>query len=93
MSPTCVYHQAGIELLTRIVPIGNILFASEMVEAVRGSDPDTGHFFDDTKRYIDASPSLSGEDRRKILSDNLQIVLSRLATKLSAQASASERPR
>ena len=40
---TCVYHQAGVDLLTRVVPIVNILFASEMVGAVRGIDPDSGH--------------------------------------------------
>jgi 4-oxalmesaconate hydratase len=51
---TCVYHLAGIELLLKIVPLGNILFGSEMVGAVRGIDPETGQFFDDTRRYVDA---------------------------------------
>ena len=37
---TCVYHQAGIDLLVDVVPIDNILFASEMVGAVQGKDPD-----------------------------------------------------
>ena len=27
-----------------------------MVGAVRGIDPETGQYFDDTKRYIDAAP-------------------------------------
>ncbi|MDP7100842.1 MAG: amidohydrolase family protein, partial [Rhodospirillales bacterium] len=36
---TCVYHQAGIDLLTKVIPTKNILFASEMVGAVRGIDP------------------------------------------------------
>jgi 4-oxalmesaconate hydratase len=90
---TCVYHQAGVDLLTRVIPADNILFASEMVGAVRGIDPETGHFFDDTKRYIDASPSLSGEDRRKIFGGNAQRVFPRLAAKLSAGAAASEAPR
>jgi len=36
---TCVYHQPGIDLLTKVVPIDNILFASEMVGAVKGNDP------------------------------------------------------
>ena len=48
---TCVYHQPGIDLLLDVIPAGNILFASEMVGAVRGIDPETGHYFDDTKRY------------------------------------------
>ena len=51
---TCVYHQPGIDLLLKVIPVDNILFASEMVGAVRGIDPETGHYFDDTKRYIDA---------------------------------------
>lgn len=33
---TCVYHQPRIELLTKVIPIDNILFASEMVRAVCG---------------------------------------------------------
>ena len=52
---TCVYHQPGIDLLIKVIPVDNILFASEMVGAVRGIDPETGQYFDDTKRYIDAS--------------------------------------
>ena len=51
---TCVYHQPGIDLLVEVIDIDNILFGSEMVGAVRGIDPQTGHYFDDTKRYIDA---------------------------------------
>ncbi|TXH70583.1 MAG: amidohydrolase, partial [Thiothrix sp.] len=33
---TCVYHQEGIDLLFEVVPTDNILFASEMIGAVRG---------------------------------------------------------
>jgi 4-oxalmesaconate hydratase len=51
---TCVYHQAGIDLLFRVIGVDNILFGSEMLGAVRGVDPETGHSFDDTKRYVDA---------------------------------------
>ena len=36
---TCVYHQPGIDLLTKVIPVDNILFASEMIGAVRGSTP------------------------------------------------------
>ena len=39
---TCVYHQPGIDLLTKVIPVDNILFASEMIGAVRGVDPETG---------------------------------------------------
>jgi 4-oxalmesaconate hydratase len=45
---TCVYHQPGVDLLTRVIPVDNILFASEMIGAVRGIDPETGHYFDAT---------------------------------------------
>jgi 4-oxalmesaconate hydratase len=74
---TCVYHQPGIDLLCRVVPTDNILFASEMVGAVRGIDPDTGHHYDDTKRYVDAVP-LSDAQRTQIMSANTRRVFPRL---------------
>jgi 4-oxalmesaconate hydratase len=80
---TCVYHQAGIDLLTKVIPIENILFASEMVGAVKSIDPETGHYFDDTKRYIEAVPWLHEADKRKIYEDNSLSVYSRLKAKLS----------
>lgn len=75
---TCVYHLPGIELLTKVVPLDNILFGSEMVGAVRGIDSRTGQFFDDTKRYIDALP-LSAQDRTKLFEGNARRVFPRLA--------------
>ena len=75
---TCVYHLPGIELLTKVVPIENILFASEMVGAVRGIDPETGHPYDDTKRYIEQVGALSAEQRRKIFAGNSRKVFGRL---------------
>jgi 4-oxalmesaconate hydratase len=48
-----------------------------MVGAVRGIDPETGHHFDDTKRYIDAA-ALPGADRAKIYSGNARRVYPRL---------------
>lgn len=67
---TCVYHQPGIRLLTEVIPVANILFASEMIGAVRGVDPETGHYFDDTKRYIESVRDLTQEDREQIFSAN-----------------------
>jgi 4-oxalmesaconate hydratase len=62
---TCVYHQPGINLLFEVIDIDNILFGSEMVGAVRGIDPETGHYFDDTRRYVDALDlSFEGNARR-----------------------------
>ena len=46
------------DLLLEVVPAKNILFASEMIGAVRDIDPCTGHHFDDTRRYVEA---LGGE--------------------------------
>ena len=51
---TCVYHQPGIDLLFNVIDTGSIVFGSEMIGAVRGIDPQTGHHFDDTRRYVDA---------------------------------------
>ena len=75
---TCVYHQPGIEFLTRVIPIDNVLFGSEMIGAVKGRDPKTGSYFDDTKRYLDACPHLSGDDRHKIFEANARRVYPRL---------------
>jgi 4-oxalmesaconate hydratase len=82
---TCVYHQPGIDLLTKVVPVDNILFASEMVGAVKGNDPRTGFGFDDTKRYVDASP-LSAADKAKIFEGNAYKVYSRLKQQIAKQA-------
>ena len=75
---TCVYHQPGIDLLTRVIPVRNILFASEMVGAVRGVDPDTGYHYDHTRRYVDATPNLDDERRRMVFEDNARRVYPRL---------------
>jgi len=75
---TCVYHQAGIDLLLRVVPQGNILFASETVGAVQGIDPLSGHYFDDTRRYIEASSAANESMRRRIYEENALGVYPRL---------------
>ena len=75
---TCVYHQAGIDCMSRVIPAKNILFASEMVGAVRGIDPETDNYYDDTKRYIDASPDLSDEDKNLIFEHNARRVYPRI---------------
>jgi 4-oxalmesaconate hydratase len=75
---TCVYHQPGIDCMTKVIPVENILFASEMVGAVRGIDPETGFHYDDTKRYIDATPNLTDAQRKAIFEDNTRRVFPRL---------------
>ncbi|MCY4566059.1 MAG: amidohydrolase family protein [Gammaproteobacteria bacterium] len=75
---TCVYHQPGIDLLLDVIPAENILFASELLGAVRGVDPRTGHNYDDTKRYIDASTNASAGEKAMIFAANARRVYSRL---------------
>jgi 4-oxalmesaconate hydratase len=81
---TCVYHQPGINLLTEVIENKNILFGSEMVGAVRGIDPRTGHYFDDTKRYVDAL-DISDAERAAIFSGNTRKVYPRLDAQLKAR--------
>ncbi|MBI3054475.1 MAG: amidohydrolase [Betaproteobacteria bacterium] len=78
---TCVYHQPGIELLLKVIPADNILFASEVVGAVKGIDPETGYNYDNTKRYIDAIGWLSAADREKIFHGNVLKVYPRFAAR------------
>ncbi len=79
---TCVYHQPGIDLLLKVVPTENILFASEMVGAVRGVDPTTGFNYDDTKRYI-VNADVDDATRQQIFEDNIRRVFPRLAVPTS----------
>ena len=80
---TCVYHQAGIDLLFEVIDVDNILFASEMLGAVPNVvDPETGHHFDDTKRYVDALP-IPEEDRRRVYELNVRRVYPRLERTLA----------
>jgi len=81
---TCVYHQPGIDLLTRVIPVKNVLFASEMIGAVRGIDPETGHPYDDTKRFIEASANLSAAQRHQVYEGNARRVFPRLDAALKA---------
>ena len=76
---TCVYHQRGIDLLTDVIPSDNVIFASEMIGAVRGIDPTTGRYFDDTKPYIDNAKGLSNADREKVFEKNARRVYPRLS--------------
>lgn len=81
---TCVYHQPGIDLLFEVIPVKNILFGSEMVGAVRGIDPETGQYFDDTKRYID-NLSISDAHKADVFANNVRRVYPRLDKVLKEQ--------
>jgi 4-oxalmesaconate hydratase len=48
-----------------------------MLGAVKGVDPETGHNFDDTKRYVDQL-ALSAADKAKIFEGNARRVYPRL---------------
>lgn len=85
---TCVYHQLGSELLAKVVPVENILFASETLGAVKGIDPETGYEYDDTKRYIDKMSFLTESDRKKIYGENALHVYGRLANQIKSQKNA-----
>ncbi|TQS87365.1 amidohydrolase [Arthrobacter sp. TS-15] len=82
---TCVYHQPGIDLLTKVIPADNILFASEMIGAVRDIDPRTGHYFDDTKRYVDATENLTDAERVQVFEANARRVYPRVDRALAAR--------
>lgn len=81
---TCVYHQPGIDLLFRVIDVDNILFGSEMVGAVRGIDPESGHHFDDTKRYIDAL-DIPDADKLRVFEQNARRVYPRMDAALKAR--------
>jgi 4-oxalmesaconate hydratase len=81
---TCVYHQRGIDLLLDVVPGANILFGSEMIGAVRGVDPRTGHHYDDTRRYVEAA-AIDDDSRARLFEDNVRRVYPRLGQALGAR--------
>jgi 4-oxalmesaconate hydratase len=79
-----VYHQPGIDLLFKVISVDNIMFASEMIGAVRGKNPDTGFYFDDTKRYVDAV-GLSEADAYQVYEGTARKVFPRLDARLKAR--------
>jgi 4-oxalmesaconate hydratase len=81
---TCVYHIPGIKLLLEVVPHKNILFGTEMVGAVRGIDANTGHYFDDTKWYLDVV-GLTPDQQKQLFEENTKRVFPRI-TKTPALA-------
>ena len=80
---TCVYHQPGINLLTEVIPAKNILFASETFGAVKDIDPNTGFYFDDTRRYLNAVNRLSKQEKEMIFEGNARKVFSRINNRIS----------
>ena len=81
---TCVYHQPGIDLLFEVIDVDNILFGSEMVGAVRGIDPPTGQYFDDT-RALRRCTRFPDPSKRKVFEGNARRVYPRLDASLKAK--------
>ncbi len=81
---TCVYHQPGMDLLHQVVDPANLLFASEMLGAVRGDNPATGASWDDTRRYLD-QVTLSDTARHLVTEGNVRRVYPRLDARLAGQ--------
>lgn len=79
---TCVYWRRGMQLLVDTVPASNVLFASEMIGAVRGVDPETGRRFDDTRSILESLEGLSETDMASISAGNALRVFPRLAPAL-----------
>jgi 4-oxalmesaconate hydratase len=84
---TCVYHQPGIDLLFEVIDRSNILFGSEMLGAVRGIDPETGNYFDDTKRFVDAL-GLASDQLSEVYEGNARRIYPRLDATLKSRARA-----
>ena len=87
---TCVYHLPGTELLTKVIPVENVLFASETIGAVSGVDPESGQDFDDTKRYVEAVSWLTDKDRELIFEGNARRLYPRLSAQIERQFEAKE---
>ncbi|MGW3614992.1 amidohydrolase family protein [Micromonospora sp. NPDC005163] len=82
---TCVYWRRGLQLLVDTVPASNILFASEMIGAVRGVNAETGRRYDDTRWLLDSLDGLDESDRAAISAGNTLRVFPRLVTALQAR--------
>lgn len=63
----------------------NVIFASEMIGAGRGVDPLSGHYHDDTKKYVDVLDYLSETERQLIFEGNARRVYPRLDQKLKSR--------
>ena len=82
---TCVYHQPGIDLVDQGDPYQEHPVCQRDDRRVRGIDPETGFYYDDTKRYIEASSILSSQDKRAVYEGNARLVFSRLDAALKAK--------
>jgi 4-oxalmesaconate hydratase len=56
-----------------------------MIGAVRGIDPETGHYYDDTIRYVQATGNLTEAQRHQVYEGNARRVFPRLDAALKAK--------
>lgn len=81
---TCVYHHAGVKFLIDVIGVQNVIFASEMIGAVRSRNPrDDNNYYDDTKRYVDAI-GLPADQLQTLFEGNARKVYPRLDRALKA---------
>ena len=81
---TCVYHQPGIDLLSRSSTSTTSCSGPRWSGPCAASTPTTGHYFDDTKRYVEAL-DLSVAQREQVFSGNARRVYPRLDASLAAR--------
>jgi 4-oxalmesaconate hydratase len=81
---TCVYHQPGIDLLNTVIPVKNVLFASEMIGAVRGIDP-TPATTTTTPRATSTLDDPVAGDKHQIFEANTRRVFPRLDARCKQQ--------
>ena len=83
---TCVYHQPGVDLSDQGDP-GRQHPVRERNDRRRagGSTRETGHHYDDTKRYVEATGNLTPEERHKVYEGNARRVYPRLDRALKAR--------
>jgi 4-oxalmesaconate hydratase len=80
---TAVYQQPGIDLLARVIPAENILFAAEVLGAVRGVNPDTGAGWDHTRLYLDRA-GFTEAAAANVYAGNARRVYPRIEARLTA---------
>lgn len=67
---TCVYSEAGLDLLFRVVGPDRCLFGTERPGTGAAIDPRTGRSLDDLRPVIDSLERLSDDDRRLVFESN-----------------------
>lgn len=74
---TCVYSEAGLELLLKVVGPENCLFGTETPGTGSAFDPDLGRSLDDLKPVIEGMANLSQADKDAIFEGNAKRLYTR----------------